>query len=75
MNSDNDWGLPEDDPHCQVLQASDDQLVMMLHAMGCGWPSVEGGIEVSVEVCSNMGDLAKERTACRCFCIHTDLSF
>jgi hypothetical protein len=38
-----------------------------------GWPSVEGGIEVSVEVQSNVGDLAEERTACRCFRIRTDL--
>jgi hypothetical protein len=39
-----------------------------------GWLSVEGGIEVSVEVHSSVGDLAEARTACRCLCIRTDLS-
>jgi hypothetical protein len=69
------WDIPEDDPRRLAWQASDAKLVMTMHAMSCGWPSVEGGIEVSVEVRSNTGDLAKERTACRCFCIRTDLSF
>jgi hypothetical protein len=32
-------------------------------------------IEVFVEVCSSVGDLTEERTACRCFSIRTNLSF
>jgi hypothetical protein len=32
--------------------------------MSCGWPSVEGGIEVSVEVRSDLSDL-EEHPACR----------
>jgi hypothetical protein len=75
MNCDIGWDIPEDDPHCLAWQASDAKLVTTMHAVSRGRPSVKGGIEVSVEVCSSTGDLAEERTACRCFCIRTDLSF
>jgi hypothetical protein len=74
-NSDSGWDIPEDDPRRLDWQASDVKLATTLHAVICGWPSVEGGIEVSVEVHSNMGDLTEECTACRCSCICTDLSF
>jgi hypothetical protein len=74
-NSNISWEIPKDNPHCLAWQASDAKLVTTMHAMSCGWLSVEGGIEVSVEVRSNAGDLVEERTACRCFCIRTDLSF
>jgi hypothetical protein len=69
------WDVPEDDPHCLDWQASDSKLSMTFHALSHGWPSVAGGIEVSVEVRSNVGDLVEECAACRCFCICTDLSF
>jgi hypothetical protein len=69
------WGVLEDDPHRLDWQASDSKLSMTFHALSRGWPSVAGGIEVSIEVRSNAGDLAKECTVCRCFCIRTDLSF
>jgi hypothetical protein len=69
------WDIPEDDPCRLAWRASDAKLVMTTHAVSRGWPSVEGGIEVSVEVCSSMGDLAEEHPACRCFHIHTDLCF
>jgi hypothetical protein len=76
MNSDVvGWDVLEDDPHRQAWQASDEKLFMTFHTISHGWPSVEGGIEVSVEVRSNAGDIAEERTICRCFCIRTDLSF
>jgi hypothetical protein len=69
------WDVLADDPRRGDWQASDDKLLTTVHAVSRGWLSVEGGIEVSVEVRSNAGDLAEERTACRCFCIRTDLSF
>jgi hypothetical protein len=69
------WDVPADDPRRGDWQASDSKLLTTAHAVSRGWPSVEGGIEVSVEVCSNAGNLAEERTACRCSCIRTDLSF
>jgi hypothetical protein len=66
-NSDSSWDIPEDDPRRLDWQASDVKLVTTMHAMSHGWLSVEGGMEVSMEVCSNTGDLAEEHTACRCF--------
>jgi hypothetical protein len=69
------WDVPEDDPRRGDWQASDSKLLMTVHAVSRGWPSVEGGIEVSVEVCSNAGNLAEECTTCRCSYIHTNLSF
>jgi hypothetical protein len=62
-NSNVGWDVPEDDPRRLDWQASDVKLVTTMHTMSCGWPSVEGGLEVSVEVRSNAGDLAEERTA------------
>jgi hypothetical protein len=38
--------------------------VTTLHAMSRGWPSMEGGIKVSVEVRSDLSD-SEERPACR----------
>jgi hypothetical protein len=69
------WDVPEDDPRRGDWQASDAKLFSTAHAISNGWPSVEGGVEVSVEVCSNAEDVVQERTACRCSCIRTDLSF
>jgi hypothetical protein len=66
-NSDSGWDIPKDDSRCLDWQDSDVKLVTTMHAVSCGWPSIEGGIEVSVEVRSNTGDLAEEHTACRCF--------
>jgi hypothetical protein len=54
---------------------TDAKLLTTARAVSRGWPSVEGGIEVSVEVRSNAEDLVQECTACRCSCIRTDLSF
>jgi hypothetical protein len=69
------WDIPEDDPHRLAWRALGEMLVTTAHALSHGWLSVEGGIEVSMEVCSDTGNLAEERAACRCFCIRTDLSF
>jgi hypothetical protein len=74
-NSDTGWDVPLDDPRRGDWSAPDAKLFSTVHAMSPDWPSVEGGVEVSVEVRSNAGEIAKERTACRCFHIHTDLSF
>jgi hypothetical protein len=63
-SSDAGWGISEDDPRCQEWLGSRAKLVTTLHAMSCGWPSVEGGIEVSVEVWSDLSD-SEERPACR----------
>jgi hypothetical protein len=58
------WDIPEDDPHCQEWLGSSAKLVTTLHAVSCGWPSVEGGVEVSIEVRSDLSD-SEERPTCR----------
>jgi hypothetical protein len=73
-NSNVGWDVPADDPRRLGWQVSDDKQIATLHAVSSGWLSVEGGIEVSIEVRSSVGDLTEVRTACRCLCIHTDLS-
>jgi hypothetical protein len=74
------WDVPQDNLRRLAWQASDENLVTTLYAVSRGWPnrswpSVEGGVEVSMEVRSSVEDLAEERTACRCFRICTNLSF
>jgi hypothetical protein len=63
-SSDVGWGIPEDDPRCQEWLGSKAKLVTTLHAMSRGWPSLEGGIEVSIEVHSDLSD-PEERPTCR----------
>jgi hypothetical protein len=52
-----------------------ESLFTTIHAMSRGnWPSVEGGIEVSIDVHSVLErSIGSERSACRCLCIRTDL--
>jgi hypothetical protein len=69
------WDVPEDDPRRGDWQAPDNKLLTTVHAISHGWPSVAGGVKVSVEVRSDAGDIAEECTACRCLCIRTDLLF
>jgi hypothetical protein len=63
-SGDGGWDIPEDDPHCQEWLGLRAKLVTTLHAMSCGWPSVEGGVEVSIEVCLDLSD-SEERPTCR----------
>jgi hypothetical protein len=65
MSSDAGWNIPEDNLHRQGWLASDAKLVTTFHTMSCGWLSVEGGVEVSVEVHSDLLDSEEERPACR----------
>jgi hypothetical protein len=39
-----------------------------------GWPSIEGGVEVTIEVCSDVSKLGKECSACRSLMILDCLS-
>jgi hypothetical protein len=56
MNSDIGWDIPEGDPCRQEWLGLRAKLVTTLHAMSRGWPSVEGGIEVSIEVRLDLSD-------------------
>jgi hypothetical protein len=64
-NSDSGWDVPVDDPRRGDWSAPDTKLFSTVHALSHGWPSVEGGVEVSIEVHSNAGEIAEERTTCR----------
>jgi hypothetical protein len=64
-NSDTGWDILEDDPHRQAWLASDEKLFTTFHTMSQGWLSVEGGVEVSIEVHSDLKDSEEERPACR----------
>jgi hypothetical protein len=64
-NGDGGWDILEDDPRRQTWLASDKKLFTTCHAMSQGWPSVEGGVEVSIEVRSDLEDLEKEHPTCR----------
>jgi hypothetical protein len=44
---------------------SDEKLFTTFHAVSRGWPSVEGGVEVSIEVHSDLKDSEEEFPACR----------
>jgi hypothetical protein len=63
-SGDDGWGIPEDDSRRQEWLGSSAKLVTTLHTVSRGWPSVEGGIEVSVKVHSDLSDL-EERPAYR----------
>jgi hypothetical protein len=56
---------------------SDEQLFTTIYTMSRGnWPSVERGVRVNIDVHSVLEKLVnKERSACRCLHIRTDLSF
>jgi hypothetical protein len=62
-NSTSGWDVTEDDPYHYRWVASDAKLFTTLYAMSRGVrPSVEKGIEVSIEVHS---DLQEEHPTCR----------
>jgi hypothetical protein len=64
-DSDAGWDLQEDDPRRQAWLLSNEKLFTTCHAMSRGWPSVEGGVEVSVEVHLDLKDSEEEHPACR----------
>jgi hypothetical protein len=73
-NSTSGWDVDD-----LAWKASNEKLVTTLFAIGhgwpnCHWPSVEEGVEVSVEVRSNLEDSVEKRSICRCFHTCTDLS-
>jgi hypothetical protein len=72
--TDDGWGVAEGDDR---WVGSDESLFTTIYAMSRGtWPSVERGIEVTIDVQSVLeGSMDKERSACRCLRIRTDLFF
>jgi hypothetical protein len=64
-SDDGGWGIPKDDPHRQAWEESEGKLTVSYPASHQGWPCVTGGIEVSVEVHSDLKDSEEEHPACR----------
>jgi hypothetical protein len=59
------WGAPVDDEHRAEWSASDSKVSISYHSRNRGWPSVEGGVEVAIEVHSDVVEPESERPACR----------
>jgi hypothetical protein len=57
--------VSEDDDRRKEWTASENKVTTHYHSINCGWPSVEGGVEVSIEVCSDALKSEEERSACR----------
>jgi hypothetical protein len=64
-SNDNGWGIPKDDPHHKAWIESDSRVTVSYPACHWGWPHVTGGVEVSVEVHS---DLQRSALPVGCLC-------
>jgi hypothetical protein len=58
-------GVSEDDERRKEWAASESRVTTSYHSINRGWPSIEGGVEVTIEVCSDASKHEKERSACR----------
>jgi hypothetical protein len=67
-------GVPADD-ECRVeWSASESRVSTSYPSCNRGWPSVEGGIKVAIEVCSDAVELERKCSACRSLMIIACLS-
>jgi hypothetical protein len=64
-DDDGTWGIPKDDSHRVEWEASESRVSVSYPASHRGWPSVEGGVEVSIEISSDLKDSEEECPACR----------
>jgi hypothetical protein len=64
-DDDGSWGIPEDDPCCKEWIESDSKVSVSYPTSHWGWLSVEGGVDVSIEVHSDLKDSEEERPTCR----------
>jgi hypothetical protein len=63
--SDVGWGIPKDNPRRKAWIESDSKVSVSYPASHRGWPCMTGGIEVSIEVHSDLQDSEEDRPACR----------
>jgi hypothetical protein len=59
------WGAPMDDEHRAEWSTSDSKVSVSYPSINCSWPSVEGGVEVAIEVRSNVVESESGCSACR----------
>jgi hypothetical protein len=64
-DDDGGWGIPKDDPCRQAWIKSDNGVVTSYLPINRGWPSVEGGIDILIEVQSDLKDLEEGCPVCR----------
>jgi hypothetical protein len=62
---DGGWNISGNDPRRKEWVESDSRVKISHLATNQDWPSVEGGVEVSIEVCSDLKDSEEECPACR----------
>jgi hypothetical protein len=67
-------GIPVDDERRVEWLASESRVSTSYPPHNRGWPSVKGGIEVAIEVCSDVVELERERSTCRSLMIIDCLS-
>jgi hypothetical protein len=67
-------GISDDDEHRVEWSASESRVMTSYPPHNRGWPSVEGGIEVAIEVCSDVVELEGKRSTCRSLMIIDCLS-
>jgi hypothetical protein len=58
-------GVSKDDERRKEWIASESGVTTSYHFHNRGWPSIEGGVEVTIEVCSDTSRPERERSACR----------
>jgi hypothetical protein len=51
-----DWNIPKDNPHFKAWDESDSKLTVSYPAINRGWPSMERGVEILIEVHSDLKD-------------------
>jgi hypothetical protein len=59
------WGISEDNPHRKEWIESDSKVMVSYLMSHWGWPCVTGGVEVSIEVHSDLKDFEEEHPTCR----------
>jgi hypothetical protein len=55
------WNISIDDPHRKQWVESDHKVMVSYMAINQGWPSVEGGVMVLIEVQSDLKDSEEDR--------------
>jgi hypothetical protein len=64
-SDDGGWGISKDDPCRKVWIESDSRVVTRYLPINRGWLSIEAGVEVSIEVRSDLKDSEEDCPTCR----------
>jgi hypothetical protein len=58
-------GVSEDDEYRKEWIALESRVTTSYHPHNRGWPSIEGGVEVTIKVCSDALETEKKHSTCR----------